>query len=100
MVEHIVLYQLRPDADPGALGDALGSLAAVEEVAQLHHGPNTSPLGLSGPWDYGLHVQFRDEQARERYMVDSRHLAVVPIVEDLTSSLLVFGITTDESPKP
>jgi Stress responsive A/B Barrel Domain len=96
MVRHIVLYQLRRGADPDDLGEALSTLATIDEVRNLVCGPNSSPLGLSGKWEYGLQVEFADEAARARYMTDPQHLAVVPVVERLTESLLVFGITSEE----
>jgi hypothetical protein len=94
MVRHIVLYRLRAAADADALGDALSALAAIEDVRELQCGPNSSIVQASGGFDYGLHVRFDDESARARYLADPRHLAVVPTVESLTSSLLVFGITS------
>jgi hypothetical protein len=93
MIQHIVLYQLRTAADADALGDALSALAALDDVRALHFGTNNSIIEPSGGFDYGLHVQFDDEAARARYLADPRHLAVVPVVESLTKSLLVFGIT-------
>jgi hypothetical protein len=96
MVEHIVLYRLRDGADGEALGETLRTLIEVDGVREMSCGPNSSRLGLSGAWDYGLHVRFDDEAARERYMTDPRHLAVVPAVEALTADLVVFGITTEE----
>jgi hypothetical protein len=94
MVQHIVLYRLRAAADAEALGRTLSKLTAIEDVRELHCGPNSSTVEPAGSFDYGLHVRFDDEAARARYLADPRHLAVVPTVESLTSSLLVFGITS------
>jgi len=95
MVEHIVLYRLRAAADAQALGDTLRRLIAIADVRELRCGANSSIVEPSGDFDYGLYVRFGDEAARARYLADPRHQAVVPIVESLTSALLVFGITSE-----
>jgi len=79
MVEHIVLFQAKPDASPESLEamlDALRSLKdAVPGVVSLTCGANTSDRG--GGFTHGLVVRFESQEALDNYLPHPAHRKVV-----------------------
>jgi hypothetical protein len=96
MIHHIVLYKLHDVADAPELTQTLTSLTRIAGVHALQCGKNTSPLGLSGSWDFALHVQLADASALELYMADPRHLSAISAVERLTKDLIVVDIAAGQ----
>ncbi|HEU4699102.1 MAG TPA: Dabb family protein [Gemmatimonadales bacterium] len=69
MIQHIVLFRFRADADPEAVAAAGAALRAmperIAEIRGLHFGPNVGPSAAE--WSHVLVVTCDDMAAVERY---------------------------------
>lgn len=90
MIEHLVLFKLRSDADADAGERVLAALvalpAAIESIRELSCGRNVSERG--GGYDLALRVQFADWAGLEAYLPHPAHQAAVaqvirPVVEEV-----------------
>lgn len=79
MVEHLVLFQWKPDASSEAIAAAMTALqglpAQIPEIVDLSCGENFSDR--SSGFQHGLVVRLRDRADLETYRTHPAHQAVV-----------------------
>lgn len=96
MVLHVVLFKSRPEADATALGQLANALAALPSkipgIVDYVWGANASPKGLGHGYEYGFVMTFESVEARDRYLPHPSHEAVFPLIQAVTSEVLVFDL--------
>jgi hypothetical protein len=79
MIRHVVLARFRgdiSDAEREAIWDGLRALEGkVDGVVAMTFGANVSPEGLDKGFRHGFTMDFRDEAARDAYLVHPDHKA-------------------------
>lgn len=93
---HIVLFQPlpdSPDADWDRLRSAILALPdRINGIVSVSWGPNGSPEGIGRGYERGFVMTFRDAAARDAYLPHPDHLAVIPLIEAIAASTLVFDL--------
>lgn len=96
MVIHIVLFTYRPDADPDAIARLQSDLAGLSDhipaIARYQGGANVSPEGRGRGYDWGFVMTFPDAGARDAYLDDPAHLAVLPSIDEVVEDVLVYDL--------
>ena len=100
MIRHIVLVRFRPDLPTKERLAIFVQLAALEGVVpgmlQFHAGENCSPEQLNRGYHHGFSIDFRDEAARDAYLVHPDHKAagarLVGACEQGVDDILVFDL--------
>ncbi|GFP79486.1 hypothetical protein PHJA_000092100 [Phtheirospermum japonicum] len=91
IIEHIVLFKVRPDADPSAV-DAmianLNGLTSLEQVIHLATGPVSRCRSNSLTFTHMLHSRYRSKADLATYTDHPKHVGVVsnnvkPVIEDV-----------------
>jgi hypothetical protein len=99
MVDHVVLYRLRPDVKPKeltAVSDLIHALAEqIPGIVSVESGDNIAPPEYNDGYGWGFVVRFAGVQERDRYYEHPAHLAIVPAVEAVTTDVLVFDLDLD-----
>ena len=79
MIEHLVLFKLKPAVDQGVADQLIAALrglkAKIPSVVDLSAGKNFSPRAQG--FEIGLTVRFKDAAGLEAYAVHPEHNAVV-----------------------
>src|SRR5829696_3062433 len=79
MIQHVVLFRLKPTATPGAIVEArtalLGMKDEVAEIREIHFGPNLGPSAQE--WSHVLIVSCDDMGALQRYLDHPVHRQTV-----------------------
>jgi hypothetical protein len=79
MIRHVVLAKFRADvsvAEREAILDGLRALKSkIDGLVAMGFSENVSPEGLHKGFDYGFTMDFRDEAARNAYLVHPDHKA-------------------------
>jgi hypothetical protein len=97
-LQHIVLLEVKADADCDAVAAALAamrSLSEIEGVLSVDAGPNRSIEGLSADFTHGAVARFADEAARDRYLGHGEHDAVVAQLGALIDGIVVLDIEVE-----
>jgi hypothetical protein len=90
VIEHIVLFKVKPDTTPAAAARMLDELRLlprlVPGIVELSCGRNFS--SRSQGYSHGLLVRFNDRADLERYIVHPEHQRVVaesvrPVIEEV-----------------
>ena len=96
MLYHIVLFQPKPEsagADWDRLRTAILALPErIDGIVAVSWGPNVSPEGIGRGYERGFVMTFRDTAARDAYLPHPNHLAVIPLIQALTASTLVYDL--------
>ena len=105
MVEHIVLFKLKPatmEEQIQTLTQGLLKMAdEISGIEEISAGVNTNPEGLNRGYNYGLIVRFVDAKARDAYIPHPFHQRVVKeyivgkAVTTLLELLAAHGIVVD-----
>ena len=84
-VYHIVHFKFKSDAKPEAVKKVETEFAAlkekIKEVESITWGTNVSPEGLSDDFTHCWIVTFKDEKARDAYLVHPAHKAFVEVLK-------------------
>jgi hypothetical protein len=100
MIEHIVLFKLKPTTSSKDISELSKQLAdlrfKIPGISKFQWGDNVSPENKQKGFMHGFIMTFPDEKARDNYLPHANHQEVVkryidPFVEDV----LVFDINTD-----
>ncbi|KAK4396861.1 Stress-response A/B barrel domain-containing protein UP3 [Sesamum angolense] len=91
IIEHVVLYKLKPDADPPAVNAMLSnlhSLASIDSVLHLSAGPVSRCRSNSLTFTHMLHCRYRSKPDLISYSENPKHISVVanyvkPVVDDV-----------------
>ncbi len=97
MIDHIVLMKLTSGVDDPRLPEAIAALESMREhvsgILEIVAGPNTSPEGKDGGYDFALLVRFESAEARDAYLSDPYHLQVAQEhIRDLIGELIVVDL--------
>lgn len=100
MIHHIVLVKFKEDvtqADKQAIWDQLAALRdVVDGLQSMAFGRNVSPEGFARGYEDGFVMVFRDEAARDAYLVHPDHKAaganMVAALKGGRDGLLVMDI--------
>jgi hypothetical protein len=96
MVDHVVLYRLRPGTGLAQLAEVErlihGLADAIPGVLGVRSGPNIGPAKYADGYAWGFAMTFADVAARDGYFEHPAHLAILPAVEAATSGVLVFDL--------
>ncbi|OZG71019.1 hypothetical protein BTA51_23220 [Hahella sp. CCB-MM4] len=87
MIQHVVLFKLKPDATREQITVMDQSLAAlchsVEGLLFYSGGPNNSPENLERGYNFGFVMAFTDVKARDNYLPHPEHERVKEIIGEL-----------------
>ncbi|KAL2251051.1 stress-response A/B barrel domain-containing protein UP3 [Sesamum indicum] len=105
IIEHIVLYKLKPDADPPAVNAMLSNLnrlASIDSVLHLSAGPVSRCRSNSLTFTHMLHCRYRSKPDLISYSENPNHISVVadyvkPVVDDV---MAVDWVANDFSCSP
>lgn len=105
IIEHIVLYKPKPDADPSAINamlSNLNSLASLDSVLHLSVGPVSRCRSNSLTFTHMLHSRYRSKSGLISYSENPNHVSVVanyvkPVVDDV---MAVDWVADDFSGSP
>lgn len=94
---HIVLFRIRPDADPAAverlITEAREKLPQIPGVSELHAG---WVIQRDSPYQVGLSMRLPDEAALEAYRVHPLHVEYVErVLEPVRESRLAIDIADE-----
>ena len=95
-VVHVVLVRWKPEVDLATL-ERLTELArkfpdTVPGVLAVHCGPNTSPEGLAGGFEWALIVSFASSSARDEYLPHPAHQPVAQLISRFAEQVIVFDV--------
>jgi hypothetical protein len=100
VLRHIVLYKFKDDLKPADVQEVVDAFAAlpkkIEGIVAFEHGTNVSPEGKSEGLTHAFVVGFRDEKARDAYLVHPAHQEYVKLVRDRREKVVVFDYWADE----
>ncbi|CAN4112014.1 unnamed protein product [Withania somnifera] len=102
IVEHVVLFKAKPDADPSKLSamvNNLNSLTSLNQVLYLSSGPLIRDRSSSFSFTHILHSRYKSKSDLADYSAHPAHVSVVrqyvsPMVDDI---MAVDWVTTDFS---
>ncbi|CAI9100695.1 OLC1v1037851C1 [Oldenlandia corymbosa var. corymbosa] len=90
IVEHLVIFKIKPDVDPAelpAMVDSLNSLAGLDGVLHLAAGPLINCRSTSLNFTHILHSRFASKEDMDKFYQDPDHHVVInqtkPFFEDL-----------------
>ncbi|MDN3495736.1 Dabb family protein [Planococcus sp. APC 4015] len=93
---HVVLVRWKPDVGEADLHELTESTLAMKDVIPgvlaVHCGPNSSPEGLGGGYDWALVVSFESSSARDEYLSHAAHQPVAALISRLAESVVVFDV--------
>lgn len=96
MVDHVVLYRLRPGTDAAQIAAVerllRGLVDAIPGVLGFRSGPNVGPPGYTEGYDWGFVMELVDLAARDAYLAHPAHVAILPDVEAISEAVLVFDL--------
>ena len=94
VLKHIVMYKFKDDQKPEQIQEVVDTFAGLPKqipgIVGFEHGVNVSPEGKSDGLTHVFVVTFRDEPARDAYLVHPAHLAYVNVVKDRREKVVVF----------
>jgi hypothetical protein len=73
MIRNIVLFQLRPDADPAAVAALQDGLRGLDCPGTLSYTLGDDLGFKDGNWSFGVVADFTDEAAYRGYDLDAEH---------------------------
>ncbi|KAL1807685.1 hypothetical protein ACET3Z_024675 [Daucus carota] len=89
MIEHVVLYKFKPEAEPSqitALMNGLNDLISINQVVHLSAGPLQSTRSSSFAFTHMLHCRYNSKDDLRAYAVHPAHVGLVrrtTIVDDI-----------------
>ncbi len=100
VLRHIVMYKFKEDIKPAAVQEVIDAFAGlpkkIEGIVGFEAGANVSPEGKSDGFTHVFVVSFRDEKARDAYLVHPAHQEYVNVVKDRREKVIVFDYWTGE----
>ncbi|KAK1390063.1 Stress-response A/B barrel domain-containing protein UP3 [Heracleum sosnowskyi] len=100
MIEHVVLYRFKPEAEQSQITDmmnGLNSLISVKEVAYLSAGPLLRIQSSSLTFTHMLHCRFHSEDDLKAYTVHPSHVSLVNRTVIIDEIMAVDWIMEDAS---
>lgn len=100
MIEHVVLYRFKPDAEQSQITDmmnGLNSLISISEVAHLSAGPFLRTQSSSLTFTHMLHCRYNSEDDLKAYSVHPSHVSLVNRTIIIDDILAVDWITEGAS---
>ncbi|MFE1664948.1 Dabb family protein [Microbacterium sp. P02] len=95
-VVHIVLVRWKREVSSAVLDEltegAHALADAVPGVVDVACGPNTSPEGLAGGFDWALVVDFVSSAARDDYLPHPAHRPVAELITQWAEQVVVFDV--------
>ena len=95
-VVHVVLVRWKPEVGLATLEDLTELASAfpdtVPGVLAVHCGPNTSPEGLAGGFEWALIVSFASSSARDDYLPHPAHQPVAQLISRFAEQVIVFDV--------
>lgn len=95
-VIHVVLVRWKAEADPDAVLEIAQRAREFPEtipgVLTVHCGPNTSPEGLGGGFEWALVVGFTNSSARDDYLPHAAHRPVAELITLRAAQVVVFDV--------
>lgn len=100
MIESPVIHVVLVRWKYGEIGDDLKRLTElaldfptrVPGVLAVHCGPNISPEGLAGGFEWGLMIRFASAAARDEYLPHPAHQPVKELIGRWADGIIVFDI--------
>ncbi len=93
---HIVLMKPKADATEADLDQIRSKILDLQRlvpgIESITFGPNLSIEPLTQGYTLGFIVQFTDAAARDAYLPHPDHQAVLPFVQPVVDSVLVFDL--------
>jgi len=77
MHRHVVLFNLKDDADEEAVIDSMKVLATLPTVDTLMLNENAVPPGDISPYKWQLVGDFKDQAARDAYEAHETHVDII-----------------------
>ncbi|WP_344066510.1 Dabb family protein [Microbacterium pumilum] len=97
-VVHVVLVRWKPTVSAATLEELRGLAGAFPDaipgVLAVHCGPNTSPEGLAGGFDWALIVSFTGNSARDEYLPHPAHQPVAQLISRWAEEVVVFDVNS------
>jgi len=91
MADHLVFFEIREEASPGAVEDLVSSIRGLKDevpsTVDLSVGEDFS--GRSGGYTHALFARFEDAGGLRGYMEHPAHLAVVEFLDATTTGRIV-----------
>lgn len=101
VLRHLVLYQFKPEVTPAQLQQVIDAFSQlpkkIDGIVGFEHGPNVSPEGKTEGLTYCFNVTFRDEKARDAYLVHPAHREYVKVAQDKRERAVVFDYWTPQN---
>ena len=92
-VYHVVHFKFKADAEPASIKKVETEFAAlkgkIKEVESLEWGTDSSPEKLSDGFTHVWILKFKDEKARDAYLVHPAHKAFVEVLKPVLEKPLV-----------
>lgn len=100
VLRHIVMYKFKDDIKPAGVQEVIDAFAGlpkkIEGIVGFEAGANVSPEGKSEGFTHVFVVSFRDEKARDAYLVHPAHQEYVKVVKDRREKVIVFDYWAGE----
>jgi len=100
VLRHIVMYKFKDDIKPAGVQEVIDAFAGlpqkIEGIVGFEAGTNVSPEGKSDGFTHVFVVSFRDEKARDAYLVHPAHQEYVKVVKDRREKVIVFDYWAGE----
>ncbi|KAK1390062.1 Transcription regulator AsnC-type [Heracleum sosnowskyi] len=100
MIEHVVPYRLKPEAEQSQITDmmnGINSFISINEVVHLSAGPLLRTQSSSFTFTHMLYCRFNSEDDLNAYMVHPTHVSLVNRTVILDDIMVVDWITEDAS---
>ena len=95
-VVHVVLVRWKPEVGVATVEELRGLAIAFPDtipgVLAVHCGPNSSPEGLAGGFDWALVVSFTSSSARDEYLPHPAHQPVAQLISRWAEQVVVFDV--------
>jgi hypothetical protein len=98
MIQHVMLFWFRDDADPAVVDEVLAGIAdfdRIPSVAGVAVSANRGDPERSAPYTHAGILRFRGLAERDAFFVDDRHLAVRELAMTVFGDLRTISV---ESP--
>ncbi|KAE9464552.1 hypothetical protein C3L33_03530, partial [Rhododendron williamsianum] len=109
IIEHFVLFKVKPDTDPSnitAMIDNLAALSSLDLVAHLSSGPLLRTRSSPFPFTHLLHSRYKSKHDLDAYSAHPSHVRVVtenvkPICDDIMAvDWVTYDLPGPVSPPP
>lgn len=96
MIDHIVAYRLHDGVSSAELAPVAAAIEQLREeipgLVSIRTGTNRGPEDYRSGYDWGFVMTFLSRSDLDGYFTHGAHLAVIPMVEAISSDLVVFDL--------